>query len=247
MAAIAFVNAASAQAGGASNANATISATSGNLLVAIVTFNANGSGCGASTISISDDKSNTWNTITGYISQAFNCSRAYYTMNIANGSTVVTANDSPNQSKAITVYQFSGADTSAALDSGATKSGTCAASPCTSSSFSTAQANEVILMLVGNYYSNSGAYTAGNIGGVASAIDASATSAAVSDGGMRTSGEYLVVSSVQSSVTAAMTITSSTVYVDYVVAAFKEAAGAVATGGLLVQGGLTVGGGLTVN
>jgi hypothetical protein len=214
-AAPAFVQAKSAQAGGASNATANLTVTAGNMLYVTAGFNGNGSGCGANTISISDGV-NTYNAIEGYQSQSFNCSRNYYATNIAGGAITISVNDTANQAKAFTAYEISGADT---LDAHNVKF--CNTSPCTSATFSTTANDEIAVAGGVTYYG--GTYTAGNIGGVASTIPTGG-SQNNADGSMSTMLEYVTFNSQQTTITAAAS-QSGTIYWQYFVATFSSTGG----------------------
>lgn len=217
-AAIAVVQAGSADNAGAGAASVTLTITSGNLIYVTAGTSAGGGGCG--TIAISDG-TNTYTPISSYVSQSFNCSRNYYVANAVGGSLTISANFNPNTTGGINVYEVSGADTASPLDVNA--SGTCGASPCTSASFSTASANEIVFMSATNYYFT-GAWSSGNIGGVASTIATNGSHLGVADGVRANAAEYVIFTSTQSSITAAIS-KSGTIFMDFFVASFKQASG----------------------
>lgn len=216
-AAISVVQAASDFESGTPAASVTITLTSGNLLYVVAGFNGNGSGCG--TITVSDTASNTYTPISAYVNQSYNCSRDYYANNITGGSVTISVQSTPNAAKSFTVYEISGLDTSSPLD--ANNSKTCSASPCTSASFSTAQADEIIFVGATDYYT--GTWSAGSIGGTTATI-ASGGSQNGGDGVLNSAIEYRIVSSTQSSITGSISKTGS-IYMALFVASFKQASG----------------------
>ena len=216
--AIAVVQAASDYDTSSPDATVTITATSGNLLYVVGGYNSNGSGCG--TLTVSDTASNTYTPISSYVSQAYNCSRNFYAKNITGGS--ITISLAAAAGKSITVYEVSGLDTTAPLDTSSSK--TCSASPCTSASFSTAQADEIVFIGATNYYYN-GAWSAGAIGGNTATIASGGSQTGTNDATEASAIEYYIFNSTQSSITGAIS-KSGSIYMDFFMAAFKAAAAA---------------------
>jgi hypothetical protein len=124
------------------------------------------------------------------------------------------------------VFAISGANTSSPVDTTATTTGYSSTNVTsqTSSSFSTSNANDMLLYLLGGAEPGSPtgeSWTAGNIGGTASTLCGDTTSS----GYQHAAAEYLLVSSTQNSITAAISWNNS-LYVSYAVFAIQAASGA---------------------
>lgn len=136
----------------------------------------------------------------------------YYSNNIThNAANIVSCNLSTTQNGlGIIAFEVTGVSTSAPLDSssvvGGSNSGTSAP---TSPSFSTANANSIIFFGVG--FGGTPTPTPGLIGGVTASNCTSDTQANCTSGGAHGAGEYLVVSSTQSSITAALSLSVSNI------------------------------------
>lgn len=171
----------------------------------------------------------TWNDSNSF--QRFDT--AYVKSSAGNAADVITATQSgaDTQIAASCVY-FSGQDPTAPLDTHVTGEAD-NATTVTSGSFTTATANQFIFAGLGAY--NSGkTWTAGNIGGAGATIPSGAISPF-----KFIASEYLIVSSIQSSITADASINTSSSALGIGVMTFKEASAATfhgPNGGVFVTG-----------
>jgi hypothetical protein len=208
---------------GASNTNhanstvtATVTITAGNAVVAVASFQGTGSGCGAATITVaSNGTGNTNFTADSTLhSRDFVCTGYFYLLDAASATTVTATSNAARDQFSISVFQFSGVDTSSALDvSTSSNRAQRTSSPSASNTFSTSTANQVIVCMSGDYYS--GTHSAGDIGG---------TTGTLGSGGSFTGLVYRIVSATQSSITGAVAKTS-TVYSNVGCLSLKEGAG----------------------
>lgn len=147
--AIAFVQktAKFSSASGSSVAAAALTVTAGNMLVVTVTTWNNS---GSHTVTVADDKGNTWNSAvsvedssgTGDASKA----TIYYAMNCAAGSTTVTVSSSLGSTAFEgNVSEFSGLLTASALDVTANSPHNSGGTSCTPTTGTTAQADELVV------------------------------------------------------------------------------------------------------
>jgi hypothetical protein len=218
--AIAFVQAVSANAGTHLVATS-ITATTGNLLYVGFAYNATQtSGCGTTTVS---DGINTYTQIGSLVNNSIQCSGQWYAKNITGGKLSITgtAPAVDGGGVAITVMEFSGCDPTNPLDSLATAIGynytETTPLTITSSSFSTASTNEVVVASAANYFATT--WSAGSVGPKAFTIPNGATTSGGTGGGNGTA-EYYIASGPMSSVTASISNTVE-VYGQISVAAFK--------------------------
>jgi hypothetical protein len=191
--AIAFVNAVSASdvTGSyfSSFAAPAASHTTGNCLAVFCTHTRNSVNYG-----VTDSAGNTFTKMTTYSRN--NYAEWFYAKNITGGaSNVVTINFTSSNSDfpSIIVFQFSGVDTTAPADADV-GSGSFINSPVTTPSYTTAQADEVILVGVNTNIANG--YTAGT----GYTIPTNGTSP-----GTWSSAEYQIVSAIQTAQTAQFT------------------------------------------
>jgi hypothetical protein len=218
--AIEFVQAVSGNAGTYLVATS-ITATTGNLLYVGFTYNATPTlGCGTTSVS---DGINTYTLIGSLVSNSILCSGQWYAKNITGGrlSITGTAPSADGGGVAITVMEFSGCDPNNPLDSLATGSGSnyTESTPLTitSSTFSTASANEVVVASATNYFATS--WSAGKVGANTFIIPSGASTSGGTGGGNGTA-EYYIASATSSSVTASIGNTVE-VYGQISVAAFR--------------------------
>lgn len=176
------------------------------------------------TVAFTNTAGDTWIQIDAFIDGGSLRSfvTAYVKSSAGNASDVVTATTTGAGSAnfwSITCQSFTGQNTSSTLDAHATGVAN-TATTITSAAFTTATADEIIIAAFcsGTF---SLTWTAGNIGGSAATIPSGATTAFAF-----CSLEYLVVSSTQSSITAAASISSSSSALGIGVATFKQAAAA---------------------
>lgn len=225
----AFVNATSGSGYYLTSFNATINATTGNLLYVVVDDNVSGSGCSISTVTISDNASpaNTYTQIR-QVSQTYDCITEFYAKNITGSASLqITANLSVAKAATMSAMQFSGLDTGNPLD--ATSTGTGAGATLTSGSFSTTNANEVIIAGASDYMGPS-SWTAGSAGSASMGIPSNVTKTTGNATGNSTA-EYAIVSSLQNSITASITRGGTPDQGGITVATFKAASGGRTGGG----------------
>jgi hypothetical protein len=217
---LAVVNAASnTQLGGSTTVVSTSASshTAGNFLWVVVSAETTCTSAG--TLTITNTAGDTWSTVDVTEDDTFLCTRSYHVNNTAgNASDVVTSTASGGSANwGITVVQVSGCGSGCLLDTSVHVHS--AASPIASGSFTTTTAAEIIFAGVGSYYGRT--FTAGNIGGTGAALPANGQADNSGNPGMSTAAEYLVVSSIQSSITAAMTTDAGNQYQNMVVSAWK--------------------------
>jgi hypothetical protein len=206
----AFVNAANGfQAANTVATTGDIAVTAGNAVHIVAGFDPSGGGCGAVTFAVTYTGGNTATQIGSNLSQAFSCVAHFsHVIPSTNGSTAftVTISGSSQAALGIVVQQFSGTDVTTPLDQSA--SGSAASGlEIASGSFTTTVADEVISIGGWNYYDGLTADTGYVIpsGGSAAA---------------RLAMAYKIVSSIQTGVTAKMTVGNA--YGSVGVATFKE-------------------------
>lgn len=187
-----------------SKATASWSSTTGNLNVVCVRT------AGGTVSSITDTASNTYTNIAGFAPAGDRLEIWYAKNTTGNASNVVTANFSSTNFVTVLVMEYSGADTSAPLDTSATSSST-TSTTVTSNSFTTTAANEV-LVACAQVASVSVAWSAGS----------GYTKRYPSSGNTVVIGEDNIVSSVQTGVTATATTTGAN-NKTIIVATFKDA------------------------
>lgn len=227
--AIAFVNETHGQntSGAATTvATAAASATGGNLMVVGVRQDTDGT----APSSVTDTAGNSYTHLSAADSQETvnDLLSIWYAKSITgNGSNIVTANWAVGHNfTSVMARQYSGCDTSAPAD--ATGTGAingAGAGSITSSSFTTTSANEVIVVFTSGNSTAQG-YTVGTIGGVTATNLAGDNSA----GSMMSAGEDLIVSSIQTGITASFNNSSSLTQREISVATFKAAAGGATSG-----------------
>lgn len=219
-----------------------ISGTSGNAYYVIVHFNA--SPCSTITgITVTDATTLQNFTPNGSINTTlspYSCSQQFTLIGISATSTqTITATFTGTPAvNSISVIQFHTTNTWSGVDStlGGPQGTAASGSVLTSPSFSTASlsANEVIIAGATNYYL--GSWTAGSIGGTTATIDPNSTiGSGASDNGNLTV-EYLIVTTTQSSITAAINNSGANgVYGTILVTGLQETGSAPASGAHTAQ------------
>lgn len=212
-------------------ATAAFVATAGNLIVI-------GLGQDTNTTrpsSITDTAGNTYTRVVGADATpgSLDLITLWYAFNITgNASNVVTAHWAGNHEYgSMNVMQFSGVLTTDPIDVGTSAIATSPATSITSGSFTTTQADEVICVFARNH--DGGTFSVGLIGGT-NATSCFNTGGA---GAAGQGGEYLIVSGIQTGITAKMNGSPSSSDWEMSIASFKAAGGGATGGGPLTHGG----------
>lgn len=203
------------QAAGATTVTVSVTPTggSGHLLVA---YGRNG---GAATNTITDNSgSNTWIAVSPEIAFDFgNSARMWYAMNAVAGTYTVTDTLGTSQgSRAITVCEYSGIATASALDTSTTVACAFQGVTCTTGVFTTTNANDLIVL-----FTSAGCTTCIYAGGPIGGVTATVRATNANDIGM----EDLNVSSIQTGITANITMSTGSNAFGMSLGAFKAAAG----------------------
>lgn len=222
-AAISFVNANTSHiTSGNAHAVSLSSVTTGNLLYLVISTTVAGTCSTTSTSTPTDNVGNAWLLIASSSAGSSDCAQSWYAANVAGSSTItINVSSTGSTAMAMSINQFSGVATSNPLDASTTKT-VVTGSSITSNSYSTTNANDVVIGGGTYTFSNTPAFTAGTTGGTAMTINPSST---LITGGANVNAtmEYLVVSNTLTNTTTSINFGTSTIRSDLQVATFKAA------------------------
>jgi hypothetical protein len=196
-----------------------ITSVTGNLIVVLARSGTITGGTNGDEV-ISDSQSNTYTRIGAILGNGgLGEASLWYAKNITGGANVVTCTYVQAVSyRGIIVVEYSGLDTTSPLDAAPTPVNLSGTGTSTSNSFTTTSANEVIVLA--SAYDAGSAATAGLIGGV--------TATLVEDNSGDSCYEDLIVSSIQTGITAAISSNGSGDWLSFT-ASFKAASGVAVT------------------
>jgi hypothetical protein len=202
----------------------TLTASTGDLIHVATTYYNNF----GNTVTVTDSASNSYSSPLGRISNGNDFHEDFYAYNVTGGSPLtikVNLSGSAGQTNFVSAVGFdvSGAATSSTPLDQYNIDATGSSLPITSSSFSTSVANEIIICSVSSYYNN--VITSGTIGGTSESVP---TNGNQNNGSLRSNlwAFSRIVSSTQSSITAATNNGSGTYQGSIICTTYEQSAAA---------------------